>query len=180
GHASVTFDDGTPYVYSQFFASLGEGFRSYDDTGDPFDWAGHTATFTMDIHGDIFAPSNIDGFNAWVALILYEPGTMSPDSLYFNDEHKIAHYLFHVGRPDQHTYFAEDGQQVEVFPTACVGGPSPTVRIDQMSNPGSDFDWIVVMYASTVLANPGTLSVDMSNTLTLGFTGPAGATTTSV
>lgn len=180
GRSSVTFDDGTPYVYSQFFSWMGDGFRSYDDNGDPFDWDGQTATFSLDVHGDIFAPANVSGYTAWVALVLYEPGTVHQDSKFFNDEHEIAHYLFHVGRSDQQVFYTDGVNNFEVFPTAYLGDLSSTVHINQTIAPGGDFDWVVVMASTTFLTNPGTLDVDLSNTVTLGFTGPAGATTRSV
>src|SRR5690606_27990777 len=106
GHAGVTNTAGA-FLYSQFQATMGDGFRSFDEGGSPFNWDGKTASFTLDVDGSIFAPSDLENVSAWVALILYTPGSVQPGMNFFGDDGKIAHYLYHIGNPNQLTTYRE-------------------------------------------------------------------------
>lgn len=165
-------------VYSQFQATMGDGFRSFDEGGSPFNWDGKTAWFTLDVDGSVFAPAHLNNVSAYVALILYTPGSVRPGINAFGDEGKIEHYLYYIGNPNQTTTY--DTPPINVSPTEYLGDVSSGVHIEQEISPGEDFDWLLMMYGVTYLYAPGELDVDLSHTVTFGYTGPAGATTQSV
>lgn len=181
GRAAVTYVDAVPYVFSQFQAAIGDGFRTYDENLSPFSWNGQTTQFSFDIDGSFFAPAHVSNVVSYVALVLYEPGSVKPGMNYFGDEGKITHYVYYLGHPNQNTYYTdEDGNLIQLFPTAYLGDPENGVHITQTITPDGDFDWVVLMQTSLYLTEPGTLDMDLSHTLTFGYTGPAGATTQSV
>ncbi len=181
GRAAVSYADAESTLFAAFNSAIGDGFRTFDDNNAPFVWEGQEASFRLDIDGNIFAPAHLANVSAYVALILYSPGSVRPEMNYFGDEGKLDHYLYYVGNPNQRAFYSPDGvNQIELFPTAYLGDPSAGVRIDQAITPGGDFDWVLLMVGSAYLYEPGTLDVDLSHTVTFGYSGPAGARTTSV
>lgn len=181
GQAAVTYVNAVPYVYSQFQAAVGDGFRTYDENMSPFSWNGQTTEFSFDIDGTFFAPAYVSNVVTYVALILYEPGSVQPGMNYFDADGKFAQYVYFLGHPNQNTYYGDrDGNLIQLFPTAYLGDPGNGLHISQTITPDGDFDWVVLMQTSVYLTEPGTLDVDLSHTVTMNYTGPAGATTQSV
>lgn len=186
GSAAASYGDASrPYVYSQFQAVMGDGFRSYDEHGSPFSWnTADTARFTLDIDGTLAASTSLTqlGVSSYVALILYAPGSVQPGMNLFGDPGAKTWFLYTFGNPNQHNYYSPDGvNQIELFPTRYMGDPTlGSLHIEQDFTPDGDFDWVLLMSSGGAISQPGSFSVDLSHTATFGYQGPAGSVTQSV
>ena len=186
GSAAASYGDASlSYVYSQFQAIMGDGFRSYDEHGSPFSWSPTgAARFTLDIDGTLAASTSLTqlGVSSYVALILYAPGSVQPGMNLFGDPGAKTRYLYTFGNPDQRNFYSLDGvNQIELFPTSYLGDlSSGSVHIEQDFTPNGDFDWVLLMSSGGAVSQPGSFSVDLSHTVTFGYQGPAGSVTQSV
>jgi hypothetical protein len=191
GAASATYTgSGSPEVYAQTNASFGDGFRTTTTSGQPFTWTptNGTAQFNFTVDGSLTAsPESLDATNggAFILLQLYQPGTLNPNNAYGIQPNDIGTpYLFLLGNPSQNLEFCDqagDPDSCEILtPTASYTDLSQTINITQTINPGGDFDWLVLLGADGSLNVPGSFNFDFSHTVTVGYQGPAGTTTTSV
>lgn len=177
----------SPYMQSN--AWFGDGFRTYQQGGSPFQWQPNDgARFTLDLTGSTVSASDSNLANlgygqvgAFVLLSLYKPGTLDPSSKLVGGDNNIGYYLYLLGNPNQNlTYVDQDGHSHSMIPTAYYGGITQNIHITQNFQPGGDFDWTILMGISGQLSGPEYYNIDLSHTLTVGYSGPAGSTTQSV
>ncbi len=175
--------------YMQANAWFGDGFRTTDAGGSPFQWLPNTgARFTMDLTGSSVTSSPLQlaelGFGqvgAFVLLSLYQPGTLQPGGKLVGGANNIGYYLYLLGNPNQNlTYTDPQGVGHSLLPTAYYGDLTKDIHIAQDFQPGGDFDWVILVGASGQLTGPQFYDMDLSHTLTVGYSGPAGATSQSV
>lgn len=176
----------SPYVQTN--AWFGDGFRTRDSSGAPFQWLPNTgAQFTLDLTGNSVSSSGAIadlGFGqvgAFVVLSLFEPGTLSASSKLVGDEHGMGYYLYLLGNPNLNLLYTDwEGGQHPMAPTAYYGDLSGDIHIRQDFQPNGDFDWAVVLGVAGQLSGPEFYDLDLSHTLTVGYVGPSGSVTTSV
>ncbi len=161
-------------VFGAANARIGDGLRTGSPTG-PFTWTpGNDARFTFDISGSITGSPDFGG--TFLSLFLFEAGTL--DTVPTQSTGLIG------GRGVAWTF----GPQNQVLTNATVlqnfdTVPTAGLTIDYTFNPGGDFDWLLVFSANGGLfGNDGadSLVADFGSTVHVSYSGPAGATTTSV
>ncbi len=176
------------YPYMQSNAWFGDGFRATDAQGGAFNWLPNTgASFTLDLSGSIVSASDPQlsnvgyGVGAFIMLSLFKPGTLDPSGPLVNGDNSLGYYLYLLGNPDQNLIYSDGhGGYSSLLPTAYYGNLRQNIHIQQDFQPGGDFDWVVLMGISGQVGGPQYYNIDLSHTLTVGYNGPAGSTTTSV
>jgi hypothetical protein len=189
GDASATYTgSGSPEVYAQTNASFGDGFRTTTKSGQPFTWSPTgSAQFNFTVDGTMTSsPASIDATGGgFILLQLYQPGTLNPNNAFGIQPNDIGTpYLFLLGNPSQNLTFCDQAGDFssceKLVPTASYTDLSNPINITQTITPGGDFDWLVLLGAQGALTAPGTFDFDFAHTVTVGYQGPAGTTTTSV
>jgi hypothetical protein len=161
-------------VFGAANARIADGFRTTSPSG-PFTWTpGNDAHFTFDITGSITGSPDFGG--SFLSLFIFEAGaldsvpSLSPGLLFGGA------FAWTFGA----TAATPSGSTlVQNFATV----PGEGLTIDFAFNPGGDFDWFIAFSANGGLfGNNGvdSLTADFGNTVHVAYSGPAGATTTSV
>lgn len=174
--------------YMQTNAWFGDGFRTSDAGGSPFSWQPNTgARFSFDLTGNSVSASSPQlgnvgfGVGGFVILSLYRPGTLDPNGKLIGGENNIGYYLYLLGNPNQNLIYTDpQGQYHSLIPSAYYGNIAHDIHIAQNFQPNGDFDWAVLVGVAGQVSGPQFFNIDLSHTLTVGYSGPAGATTTSV
>ncbi|QEH35476.1 hypothetical protein OJF2_40280 [Aquisphaera giovannonii] len=175
-----------PYVQTN--ASFGDGFRTFGPGGSPFSWSPDTgARFTLDLTGSKVSSSGsladlgYGQAGAYILLSIFKPGTLGPDSSVVGDPNNVAYFLYLLGNPNQQLGYVDPSHNLHLLsPTAYYGDLTQDIHITQDFQPGGDFDWVVLMGAGGGLNGGQSYDMDLSHTLTVGYSGPAGTTTESV
>lgn len=174
-----------PALYMQSNAKFGDGFRTTTAAGSqPFSWQpGTGAQFSMHVDGSISATDPLGGSGspgAFLILALFQPGTLSPNQNILAGANLIRYYAYFLGNAEQNLLSCFEGSCVPVIPEASYGDVSGGVDIVQHIQPGGDFDWQVLLGVAGWQYAPGAYDFDFSHTVTVGYQGPAGATTQAV
>ena len=178
---------GANLIYSQSNALFGDGFRSLNTDGTPFNWqGGSSARFGITVDGSLAASPAFGGPNsggAWVTLLLFQHDTLSPTGVFGAQPNLITYYHYLIGNPNLQVTSYGGGvvPNLTLMPTAYLGalGGGP-ISIVQDFQPGGDFDWVLLLgsYANADL--PGqSFDVDLSHTVTFSYEGPEGTYTQS-
>ena len=171
----------------QVNAWFGDGFRANNTGGGPFNWLPNTgARFSLDLTGSNITSSDLLGnlgfgqVGAFVLLSLYQPGTLDPAGKLVGGANNFGYYLYLLGNPNQNlTYTDQQGNHQSLIPTAYYGDVTPDIHITQDFQPNGDFDWAVLVGAAGQIKGGEFYDMDLSHTLTVGYSGPAGSTTTA-
>lgn len=174
----------SPYMQSN--AWFGDGFRASDPSG-PFSWTPESLSrFNLDLTGSaVTSPKPLHDLGygnvgAFVLLSIDKPGTLNPDSPLVGGDNNIAYYLYLLGNPNQHlTYVDNQGRSQPLVATGVYNDLSSDIHIAQDFQPGGDFDWSLLIGMSGQITGPDFYDIDLSHTLTLSYSGPAGSTTAS-
>jgi hypothetical protein len=182
--AAVTANNYSGFMpYGQTNSTFGDGFRA-SSSGQPFSWQpDSTAKFTMNLDGTLSSYGYaLDGSNTggFIMMAILMPGTLTPtafsDSNYdlTTDPSVLDYYVYSLGNPGAQWYF--NGHAL----TTTQGFTDIPAQIAQTFNPGSDFDWWVLLGAAGQVPGPLTsYDFDLAHTMTLDYTGPTGTTTES-
>jgi hypothetical protein len=168
----------SPYINVN--AYFGDSFTTSTASNQPFAWSSSTtAQFSMTLAGTLSPSDDLAsvGSSAFVVLILYNKGTLDPNSL-LGSNVIGAPYLWTIGNPDIQLYYTPaSGTSVPVAATGEFNSiPS---NITQTITPGGDFDWVLLVGAGGQPGPDQSVDIDMAHTVTLGYQGPQGSVTTS-
>lgn len=175
--------------YMQTNAWFGDGFRTNGPGGQPFTWLPNSgARFLLDLTGSSVTSSDPHlgnlGFGqvgGFVLLSLYQPGTLDPAGKLVGGANNLGYYLYLLGNPNQNlTYTDQAGGFHSLIPTGFYNDLTHDIHITQDFQPNGDFDWAVLIGASGQISGPQFYNMDFSHTLTVGYAGPGGTTTTAV
>lgn len=176
----------SPYIQSN--AWFGDGFRTSDSGGSPFSWTPDSgAQFHLDLTGSAVTSTGTLGsggltnVGAFILLTIYDAGTLTPDSKLVGGDNNVQYFLYLLGNPNQNlTYTDPEGGHHSIIPTAYYGNLSQDTHITQNFQPGGDFDWTILVGIAGQVSGPNAFDIDLSHTLTVGYSGPLGTRTESV
>ena len=161
-------------VFGAANARIADQFRTSTPSG-PFTWTpGNDAHFTFDVTGSITGSPDFGG--SFLSLFLFEAGTLNSVPTQSTGLLNGSGVAWTFGPQNQ---VLSGATVLQNFATVPTGG----VTIDYAFNPGADFDWMLVFSANGGLFGSNgaaSLTADFGNTVHVAYSGPAGATTTSV
>lgn len=162
-------------------AFIGDSFRHYSGT-NPFNWTSSTtAQFNIHIDGTTYldpGPGDVYNFSI-VALVIYKPGMLDSEAPYCGPS-VIKAFFWSIG---------DQPQATDPCGNSFIGNLNGSVDTDLLASfmPNGDFDWTFGVklggaFNGGQLPNgfaSGTWINDFSNTATLGYVAPDGATVQS-
>lgn len=164
-------------------ARFGDSFTTSTTSG-PFAWsANDVGSFSMHLDGvstvNMTNPADINYFTPasghiiWsVSLELFQAGTFASNFM-SGGTYGVCDWLGFLDGSTS-TSCAINGVTINITGD-LLNGYSLTADVGL----GNDFDWALSLNSIAYLMAPGSLEVDFGHTMTVGYTGPAGTTTTS-
>jgi hypothetical protein len=181
---SAGASNGNPggYPYIQSNAIFGDGFTAGTTTGAPFAWTSSSeARFSLSLEGTIPSVGTLEnsGAGLFVVLSILRPNTLDPEQQLINGPTAEQYFLWTIGNPNQTLYYTNpEGQSQVLIPTAYY--PTLPSAITANFTPDGDFDWVLAIGASGQTTAPNaSWDVDLADTVTLDYSGPAGSVTKS-
>jgi hypothetical protein len=177
--ASDTPSGTHPYVNANAF--FGDSFTTTTTGGQPFSWtSGTTAQFSLALNGSITSSSKLSdmGARAFIVLALYQKGTLDPSKSLLGANLIGSPYLWTIGNAGGQLYYTDpSGNSSPVIATGNFDTIPSSIK--QTITPGGDFDWVLLLGAGGQPGPDQSFNIDLSHTVTLGYQGPTGTTTSS-
>jgi hypothetical protein len=168
---------GGAHPYMQSNAIFGDGFTTTTPLGTPFNWGNADATFHMKLTGTANSTDAFTDSAGFAMMFLMQKGTLDPSVSFLDPATSLGYFVWEFGGTGPLYYTDTNGLSHQL--TITQNYASIPSSIDATFAPGGDFDWVLLLGESGQEAPGNAFNIDLSHTLELSYTGPAGSVTTS-